>query len=135
MRFAFVSLPETAANLDLGAAPAPGSPSGAPAQPATKLDPQVSFVSVTKEGVFSFEVSAYDLTTHNRVNALHIVLYARGAQIPADASAAIADATTKNLPHFQTNAAAYQGGVMVPVDASAAPAGQYLAVAIVEFES
>lgn len=106
-------------SMEIVAAPPPG----------TKADVDVAFAGVTPEGVFHFEVPAYDLVSHNLLNAVHVGLYALTDTPPTDPSQVLA------APHhFSTSCSALQSGGAVAVDATSAPATKYNALAVLEFD-
>lgn len=99
---------------------------------AVLMDVEVAFAGFTPAGEFSFAVPAYDRSTHDVLDAIHIVLILDGKPVPTDAAAAVVDAS---LPHYSTPTATILAGGPVVVDCTAADAGKYTALAILEFNS
>jgi hypothetical protein len=78
-------------------APMPLGPGPAPAVP--KLDPDivvVSFESTNEPCLAGVKLSPYDVTTHNRVLALHTVYFPAGQPVPSDAAGILAAVGTSS---------------------------------------
>jgi len=103
--------------------------------PTGKADVAVEFAGVDADGKFTFQVPAYDPSTHNVLDALHVSLFEKpqggsAATVPADPAEIV-----KAPLHYETDTSKVTAGETVVVDATAAPEGNYSAALVAEFDA